>query len=220
MGREEEYPPPPHYTTTSTRLAQAQATAAHNNNNEIFSDSDTEPDIDESRIDPELRLRTVRTAASTIAESVRQESNIARQRRRRLGLGRSLRSKEKGKGKSGGTWKISLRRKGGVKEDEELSTVVDEAERPFSMVSTQVGSAPPPSDERRQSLPPKPGFKTVGRRRNIYVNLSLPPNELNTNGEPALKFTRNKVRTTSKSLYKFYLLLLINHRVHTTFIRP
>lgn len=88
-------------------------------------------------------------------------------------------------------------------EPEELSTVVDDGERPFSVVSTQVGSAAPINNERRQSLPPKPGFKTVGKRRNIYVNLPLPPNELNASGEPILRFTRNKVRTTSKLFFFF-----------------
>ena len=65
------------------------------------SDSDTEPDIDESRIDPELRLRTVRTAASTIAESIRQERKI--EKRRRHGLRGTLKGK--------GTWKLSLKRR-------------------------------------------------------------------------------------------------------------
>jgi phospholipid-translocating ATPase len=44
--------------------------------------SDTEDELDE-RVDPELRLRTVRTAHSAIAESIRSEQRMERRKTRR-----------------------------------------------------------------------------------------------------------------------------------------
>lgn len=45
-------------------------------------DSDTGDELDDT-IDPELRLRTVRTAASAIAESIRSEQRMERRKTRR-----------------------------------------------------------------------------------------------------------------------------------------
>jgi hypothetical protein len=161
------------------------------------SDADTEPDIDESFIDPDLRLRTVRTAASTIAESIRSEARIEK---RRKGLRRTL------KGTTKGHWKLSLKKKSVIQEGESTSleddtfTVQSQSrhQRSSSMgasISQMLPDNPSPE--------PKPGPK-IGRRRNIYVNLPLPINELNTKGEPIVHFTRNKVRTTSKSILAFF----------------
>ena len=50
----------------------------HNSNN----DADSSLDLDQDEvIDPELRLRTVRTAASAIAESIRSERRAERRRK-------------------------------------------------------------------------------------------------------------------------------------------
>jgi phospholipid-translocating ATPase len=169
----------------------------------VDTDSDTETDImDESRIDPDLRLRTVRTAASAIAESIRSEARMEKRRRLRNGLRRTLR----GKGK--GTWKISLKKRegvvSGVSEGEgsvvmatTAASVVGggDGERPFSMTTN--ASAPSTGTGKDTGSSKVP----VGRRRNIYVNLPLPANELNASGEPIVHYTRNKVRTTSKSLF-------------------
>ena len=46
--------------------------------------------------------------------------------------------------------------------------------------------------------------KIPGARRNIYVNCSLSAMEMDHDGEPKVKYVRNKVRTTSKSfIYLF-----------------
>ncbi|KIM27890.1 hypothetical protein M408DRAFT_329812 [Serendipita vermifera MAFF 305830] len=55
---------------------------------------DNEGDEDNDQIDPELRLRTVRTASSAIAESIRSELRRERQRAKRKRLWGSLKSKK------------------------------------------------------------------------------------------------------------------------------
>jgi phospholipid-translocating ATPase len=97
-------------------------------------------DEDET-IDPELRLRTVRTAHSAIAESIVAD---ARQTRRRRRFFRSRGEKEK------------------ERREEEKPTKADE-----------------------------------GRRRNVYVNTPLPRGEVDSSGDPFVRYPRNKVRTTS-----------------------
>jgi phospholipid-translocating ATPase len=54
-------------------------------------DNDTDED---DQIDPNLRLRTVRTAASTIAESIRSEQRMDRRRAKRRRLWGSLKTKK------------------------------------------------------------------------------------------------------------------------------
>ncbi|KLO12310.1 phospholipid-translocating P-type ATPase [Schizopora paradoxa] len=125
---------------------------------------DNPDDTDDERdnvIDPELRLRTVRTAASTIAESYRNEERVHRKRSRLKRLFSSSRSKEKRKEKS----------------DDEVSSQGD--------LQTQ----------------PAPVIK--GQRRNVYVNVPLPPPERDAHGEPIARYVRNKVRTSKYTIITF-----------------
>jgi phospholipid-translocating ATPase len=62
----------------------------HSQTNNIGNEENEEDD----QIDPELRLRTVRTAASTIAESVRSEQRMERRKAKRRRLWGSLKSKK------------------------------------------------------------------------------------------------------------------------------
>ncbi|KAJ7687726.1 hypothetical protein B0H17DRAFT_1332344 [Mycena rosella] len=102
---------------------------------------------DDDTIDPELRLRTVRTAHSAIAESIVAD---ARQTRRRRRFFRSRGEKDK-----------------------EHHT---------------------PEDE-------KPVLQ--GRRRNVYVNTPLPRGEVDSDGDPFVRYPRNKVRTTKYTVLTF-----------------
>ena len=64
-------------------------------NNEPRRDDGADNDTDEDdQVDPELRLRTVRTAASTIAESIRSEQRMERRRIKRRRLWGSLKTKK------------------------------------------------------------------------------------------------------------------------------
>ena len=110
---------------------------------------ETDDEHDET-VDPELRLRTVRTAASAIAESIRSEQLAERRKMRKKS--RFFRS-------------LSERRK------------------PNAPSETS-------SEIRRPTL-------ISGIRRNIYVNYPLPVLEVDSEGEPLVRFVRNKVRTSS-----------------------
>lgn len=107
-------------------------------------------------VDPELRLRTVRTAASTIAEADRTES-LRQQWRKR---------KQKSMMRKGTLGKGFFRRN-----KEATTTQDDPRDQPMS-------PAPEPSDGK-----PAP----VGARREIYVNVPLPPSKLDARGEPVTR---------------------------------
>lgn len=117
---------------------------------------DLDIDDENDAIDPELRLRTVRTAHSTLEESMRTED-----RARRRKTARRKRS-------------LNFFRR-----DKKHSTKPDVAES-----ALETATAPP----------------ITGLRRNIYVNIPLPPDELDKKGEPIVRYVRNKVRTSSECL--------------------
>ncbi|KAF8328106.1 uncharacterized protein EI90DRAFT_2926464 [Cantharellus anzutake] len=140
--------------------AASQEDAPHANNNE-----------DDEMIDPALRLRTVRTAASVIAESVRTENRRERWRRRH-------------------GW--SMRRKGSSKSGRSIL-------RPWA----HEDSTQDPRDIPASESAGNQGAKHTGSRRNIYMNTSLSPSELDNKGEPKVRFPRNKVRTSKYTLFTF-----------------
>ncbi|KAG8221446.1 hypothetical protein J3R82DRAFT_1642 [Butyriboletus roseoflavus] len=114
-------------------------------------------DDNDAQIDPDLRLRTVRTAASTIAESIRSELRAQRRSARRK---RSL----------------------FFRKDKRPKT----ADSTISDVPT-VASGP----------------RITGQRRNIYVNTPLSAMEVDQNGQPLVRYARNKVRTSRYTLLTF-----------------
>ncbi|EKM52958.1 uncharacterized protein PHACADRAFT_259127 [Phanerochaete carnosa HHB-10118-sp] len=122
-----------------------------------------DPDIDDENaaIDPELRLRTVRTAHSTIEESIRTEQRT--QRRRTMKRKRSM----------------GFFRRGTDKKRVKDPSITESPPEP--------GAAPP----------------VTGVRRNIYVNMPLPPDELDHKGEPVVRYVRNKVRTSKYTIITF-----------------
>ena len=132
-----------------------------------------EPDTDnDDNIDPELRLRTVRTAASAIAESIKSEQRAERRKSRHRGFFRLH-----------GT-----------------------AKKPVKPPSTQV------------ILPSK---VIVGTRRNVYVNHPLSAMEVDRDGEPKVRYVRNKVRTTSSyhsQLSDILVLILDTEYTILTFV--
>jgi phospholipid-translocating ATPase len=124
-----------------------------------------EPDTDEENddgIDPELRLRTVRTAASAIAESIMSEQRAERRKSRHKGS-------------------MFFRKQAAAKKPQ---------------------PAPPTDIPAPTRLP--------GTRRNIYINHPLSAMEVDHNGEPKVRYVRNKVRTTSACLSHIsYISVLI-----------
>ncbi|KAG6844765.1 hypothetical protein H0H87_003988 [Tephrocybe sp. NHM501043] len=104
-------------------------------------------------IDPELRLRTVRTAASAIAESIKSEQRAERRK--------SIRARSR-----------FFRRN-------------TTSKRPQT-ATTEAGPS-----------------KVPGARRNVYVNYPLSAMEVDQNGEPVVRYQRNKVRTTKYTILTF-----------------
>ena len=118
-----------------------------------------EPDTDEENddsIDPELRLRTVRTAASALAESAQTEARLERRKTKARKRLKFFRSKDKKKASPDG----------------------------LDVQAPGAATAP------------------VGKRRNIYVNMPLPPDERDSRSDPIVRYVRNKVRTTSTSSFR------------------
>ncbi|KZS87356.1 phospholipid-translocating P-type ATPase [Sistotremastrum niveocremeum HHB9708] len=158
-------------------------------------DSTDEEDLNNA-IDPNLRLRTVRTAASTIAESVRSEQRAERRKKKNR--------QQTKKGKSF-RFNRSLSK----------STGSDAAARlTQSTTSTQASG------------------RNSAVRRNVYVNMPLNAEELDSSGQPHARFVRNKVRTSKytpltflpKNLYEqfrrvanLYFLVLVLIQVFPIF---
>ncbi|CAL1710461.1 unnamed protein product [Somion occarium] len=124
-------------------------------------DTDDETDT----VDPELRLRTVRTAASTIAESIRAEERAERRKTMR-----KKRSFFRGRG-----------------DKKRAAQAAQAAKAQDTTPPSEVAAAPP----------------VTGLRRNIYVNMPLPPDEVNREGEPIVRYVRNKVRTSKYTVITF-----------------
>lgn len=119
-------------------------------------------DNDDDNVDPELRLRTVRTAHSTLEESIRTED---RARRRK-----------------------TMKRKGFFRRGTDKKRAAKAESESVAESNSEPSSAPP----------------VHGLRRNVYVNLPLPPDEQDTHGEPVVRYVRNKVRTSSECFVSPY----------------
>ena len=115
-----------------------------------------EADDHDTNVDQDLRLRTVRTAASTIAESIASEQRAERRRSVRNKRSKFFRSKS-------------------TKYPEHQTLVQD-----------------------------KSTIQIAGKRRNIYVNMSLSAMEVNRQGDPVQRYARNKVKTTSELGLDFF----------------
>jgi phospholipid-translocating ATPase len=116
----------------------------HHHEHDISTDEEHDDNID-----PELRLRTVRTAASAIAESILSEQRAERRKTMRKKRSRFFRRHHEKKAAS------------------------------------------------LASADSSPSKEIPGARRNVYVNHSLSPIEVASDGEPKARYVRNKVRTTS-----------------------
>ncbi|KAG9123661.1 hypothetical protein FRC07_014357 [Ceratobasidium sp. 392] len=129
---------------------------------------------DGENVDPNLRLRTTLTAHSTIAESIRSE---LRQQRRKKSLAR-------------GRFGFGSRKHGTVR----------------STHSTATTEAPSATEDlhRTETQASEPAqAQSTGQRRMVYVNLPLPESETKSNGDPVVRYERNKVRTSKYTIITF-----------------
>ncbi|ORY24282.1 hypothetical protein BCR39DRAFT_566635 [Naematelia encephala] len=137
--------------------------------------------FDPLSIDPELRLRTVRTAHSVITESIRTEANAEKRKRRR-------------------TIFKSLRRK----RSSQVSSKLSDSKRSSASVLPEDPPATPPTP-RRSLLDRLLGNNQVRNleRRTLYINLPLPQDLVGPSGDPIVRYVRNKVRTSKYTIITF-----------------
>ncbi|WVW84748.1 hypothetical protein I302_106783 [Kwoniella bestiolae CBS 10118] len=179
-------------------------------------DSEEEEVFDRHSIDPELRLRTVRTAHSVLAESIKSEA-LAEKRAKRRTIFKSMRRKASGIG--------SKRRKGvmeegiaegpestqGSRRGTQSTLAAEEFGSPQKSVPTievnppqsQSQPQPPPEISLTDKIKGKGKAKEPLPRRSVYVNINLPANLLTVKGDPIVRYVRNKVRTSKYTLITF-----------------
>ncbi|CAE6474741.1 unnamed protein product [Rhizoctonia solani] len=132
-----------------------------------------EDGTDTDNVDPNLRLRTTLTAHSTIAESIRSE---LRQQRRKKSLAKARN-------------KFTFKRPG----------TAGSQKSPQREGVDEHGLERTPSEH----PPPAPSAQPAGERRTVYINQPLPQNEIRSNGDPIVRYVRNKVRTSKYTVVTF-----------------
>lgn len=159
--------------------------------------------FDPMSIDPDLRLRTVKTAHSVLAESIRSEA-LAEKREKRRRLFRSMKRKASDIGKG------TLKRKGPAGDNGKPDSGKTEAGNTDAISTAgSLTSQPPlitPPEHQHQSGKTKGKAKNRKAelpRRTVYVNIPLPSSLRNSQGEPVVRYVRNKVRTSKYSLITF-----------------
>ncbi|WVO18977.1 uncharacterized protein IAS62_000253 [Cryptococcus decagattii] len=151
-------------------------------------------------IDPDLRLRTVKTAHSVLAESIRSEA-LAEKREKRRRLFRSMKRKASGIGKG------TLKRKSPAGDNGKPDSVETEGFNKDAISTGSLPSQPPPISSSEHHFEKTKGKaknrKAEFPRRTVYVNIPLPSSLRNSQGEPVVRYVRNKVRTSKYSLITF-----------------
>jgi phospholipid-translocating ATPase len=181
------------YAFTST--AGRHDTPPQYRDEEMVSEYGEEP-FDLNAIDPELRLRSTRTAHSVIAESIRGEDVRERKRSRLFGIRRRTTRRKKEEAAAAAA---------ADKPPPVPSSVYSDYSAPSvdgSTTGTTTSSPPPPS---AASPPDDPSLvkKKVLPRRTVFVNMELPMDQVDKKGEPVVRYARNKVRTSKYTIVTF-----------------
>ncbi|SNX85013.1 related to DNF2 - Non-essential P-type ATPase [Melanopsichium pennsylvanicum] len=178
----------------------------------------THPDYD-PMVDPNLQLKTVRTAAASIAESHRSEQRRDDRRKakranslsHKLFRGRTLRKHHQ---KSTLAQLVTEE----VKKCRSDPPSAYQLDSHTAFASAQQATVPDlatadgtPDDEKAQAQPEsqsQPAGPTMRKiqpkkRRNVYVNVPPPRSEMRKDGDPNVTYPRNKVRTSKYTLVTF-----------------
>ncbi|KAH7108194.1 phospholipid-translocating P-type ATPase [Auriculariales sp. MPI-PUGE-AT-0066] len=124
--------------------------------------------------DHELTLRPVRSVVEVQAEAERLEERAARRRKAKVKRSRS---------KFFASSRPSL-------------SVPDTPPSVIITPPTTVTEVPPTLPVPVEAAAPLPAAADSGQRRRVFLNQSLPRDELDDKGEPQIRYVRNKVRTT------------------------
>lgn len=197
------YPPQPGPSNYMDQSSRGHPAASQPNAplRSYLSEDDEEEPFDLAKIDPALRLRTTRTAHSVIAESIRSED--ARAHRKRSRLFPSLKRRGTGAPTFGFSRKSRRQSNALGEADEHGLPPIAHSE----VGGSQSGDSQPRDD---QSSPTPSSAKSKGKkkkqplpRRTIYVNMPLPSDMIDQNGQPVVRYVRNKVRTSKYTLITF-----------------
>ncbi|SPO45746.1 related to DNF2 - Non-essential P-type ATPase [Moesziomyces antarcticus] len=182
----------------------------------------THPDYD-PMVDPNLQLKTVRTAAASIAESHRSEQRRDDRRKakrsnslsHKLFRGRTLRKQQQ----KGSTLAQMVSEEAKKRRSDGVSGYQPYADTPFA--SAQQGTVPeeataddtaahhddakatPAAESDSQPAGPTMRKMKPKKRRKVYVNLPPPRSQLRSNGDPDVVYPRNKVRTSKYTVVTF-----------------
>ncbi|TKY84808.1 hypothetical protein EX895_005888 [Sporisorium graminicola] len=181
----------------------------------------THPDYD-PMVDPNLQLKTVRTAAASIAESHRSEQRRDERRKakranslsHKLFRGRTLRKQQQQKNSTLAqlvSEEAKKRRSNGPSgyhlDSDAAFASAQQGSVPDSAIAEEASDEKNPSQDaiQPQSEPAGPTVRKMKpkKRRNVYVNIPPTHSELRKNGEPAVVYPRNKVRTSKYTVVTF-----------------
>lgn len=190
-----------HLSRSSTATAHLSTRISSHSSFEYQGTDDENLDFfDPMSIDPDLRLRTVKTAHSVLAESIRSEA-LAEKREKRRRLFRSMKRKASGIGKG------TLKRKSPAGDNGKPDSVETEGFNKDAISTGSLPSQPPPISSSEHHFEKTKGKaknrKAEFPRRTVYVNIPLPSSLRNSQGEPVVRYVRNKVRTSKYSLITF-----------------
>lgn len=190
-----------HLSRSSTSTAHLSTRISSHSSFEHQGTDDENLDFfDPMSIDPDLRLRTVKTAHSVLAESIRSEA-LAEKREKRRRLFRSMKRKASGIGKG------TLKRKWPAGDNGKPDSVETEGFNKDAISTGSLPSQPPPISSSEHHFEKTKGKaknrKAEFPRRTVYVNIPLPSSLRNSQGEPVVRYVRNKVRTSKYSLITF-----------------
>ncbi|EST05026.1 P-type ATPase, A domain protein [Kalmanozyma brasiliensis GHG001] len=180
----------------------------------------THPDYD-PMVDPNLQLKTVRTAAASIAESHRSEQrrddrNKAKRTHslsHKLFRGRTLRKQQH----KNSTLAQLVNEEAKKRRSDGPAGYHYDQDQDAAFATAQQGLVPTTAiaeeeEDEKEPTPPAPDSQPAGptmrkmkpkKRRNVYVNVPPPHSELGKNGEPAAVYPRNKVRTSKYTIATF-----------------
>lgn len=184
--------PPVASTSRSSGTSPKSKLRSPSNNHFEEPEHDT---FDPFSIDPELRLRTVKTAHSAINQSIRTEAEAEKRKTRRtLFAGR----KRKTSTLSVNGIKDSLKKRNSAG----VVGIIGEMASVHGSIPGQARI--PPSSPQQLSRPNKgKGEALVPARRTIHVNIPLPGYLTHHSGDPIIRYVRNKVRTSKYTLFTF-----------------
>ncbi|EIW73502.1 hypothetical protein TREMEDRAFT_26850 [Tremella mesenterica DSM 1558] len=190
-------------TTSYPPSSQFEPSSSTSNLRELL-DAEEEQDVfDPSSIDPALRLRTVRTAHSVLAESIRSEAMAdQRKRKRRLFSGIKRKASTMGSKKRPVSEIPSTRSVSGKSSKERSSTINDFG---TSTSTTPLNPIKEESNHTKTNVinSLKERKHKIPQRRTVYVNLPLPQHLVNSIGDPIIRYVRNKVRTSKYTIVTF-----------------